>query len=169
MDQVGIRAIQAMLAPVVLMSTAAILAGGIHTMYAGVNDRMRAMAAERLSCLTTSRGDLTTSAELPAGTRARLLLIDVQLPILVRRHLLLRNALLALYLAVLFVVIAMLLVAIAVTVPSSTAADAALIVVLIATSALLVGLMLVAASVRQSANAVDYEVDEILRLGSVIE
>ena len=169
MDQAGIRAIQAMLAPVVLMSTAAILAAGIHTMYAGVNDRMRAMAAERLSCMTTSRGDLAQWADLPTGTKARLGLIDVQLPILVRRHLLLRNALLALYIAVLFVVVAMLLVAIAVTLPSSAVADAALIVVLLATSALLIGLMLVAASVRQSANAVDYEVDEILRLGSLIE
>ena len=108
-------------------------------------------------------------ADLPTGTRARLGLIDVQLPILVRRHLLLRNALLALYIAVLFVVVAMLLVAIAVTLPSAAVADAALIVVLLATSALLIGLMLVAGSVRPSANAVDYEVDEILRLGSLIE
>ena len=94
--------IQVMPCPVVLMSTAAILAVGTHTMYAGVNDRMRAMAA---------------------GAPA---LHDDD----------------------------------AVTLPSAAVADAALIVVLPDTSALpLIGLMLVAGSVRPSANAVDYEVE----------
>ena len=41
MPQTAISAIQAMLAPVVLMTTSAILAGGMQTMYAEVNDRMR--------------------------------------------------------------------------------------------------------------------------------
>ena len=67
MPQVAISAIQAMLAPVVLMTTSAILAGGVQTMYAQVNDRMRAMAAERLSRLTDTNGDLVAVASLPSG------------------------------------------------------------------------------------------------------
>jgi hypothetical protein len=47
--QVAITAIQAMLAAVVLMTTTAILAGGIRTMYANVNDRTRDMTAEMLT------------------------------------------------------------------------------------------------------------------------
>lgn len=68
MPQLAISAIQAMLAPVVLMTTSAILAGGMQTMYAEVNDRMRAMTAEKLSRLTGRNGDLVTVASLPSGS-----------------------------------------------------------------------------------------------------
>jgi len=45
MSQAAISSIQAMLAPAVLITTAAILAGGIQTMYSAVNDRMRHMTS----------------------------------------------------------------------------------------------------------------------------
>jgi hypothetical protein len=60
----------------------------------------------------------------------------------------------------------MVLVAVAVTLPSSVLAGVALVVVLAATVVLLVGLSLAAASVSHSANAVDYDVDNALRLGT---
>jgi hypothetical protein len=165
-SQVAITAIQAMLAPVVLMTTAAILAGGIQTMYAGVNDRMRGMTAEKVSRLIGSGGELSLEKDLPGGTRERLAQIDTQLPLLLRRHRRLHDALLLVYLAVLIVVVAMVLIGVSITLPNAGVGDAALAVVLVATADLLIGLMFAAASVRQSANAIDYEVKDVLRLGS---
>jgi hypothetical protein len=162
---VSIQAIQAMLAPVVLMTTAAIVAGGILTMYAAVNDRMRAMTAERLSRLTDDRGELAAASARPSAAQQRLRLIDAQLPRLVRRHRRLHNALFLIYTAILFVVVAMVLVAIAVTVPAGGVGIAALVFLLVATATLMGGLVLVAQSVRESVDAVDYEVDEVLKLG----
>ncbi|HTW09502.1 MAG TPA: hypothetical protein VME46_18490 [Acidimicrobiales bacterium] len=50
--------------------------------------------------------------------------------------------------------------------PGPVAGTAALVFVLVATVVLLFGLALVALSVRKSVNAVDYEVDRTLALGS---
>jgi hypothetical protein len=154
-----------MLAPVVLMTTAAIVAGGILTMYAAVNDRMRAMTAERLARLTDEHGELTITSDLPAADRQRVGLIDAQLPRLVRRHRRLHNALFLIYTAILFFVVAMVLVAEGVTVAAGGVGIAALVVLLVATATLMLGLGLVAQSVRESTDAVDYEVDETLKLG----
>jgi hypothetical protein len=59
----------------------------------------------------------------------------------------------------------MALVAVAVTVPSSAVGIAALVFLLVATATLMLGLILVTRSVRESADAVDYEVSETLKLG----
>jgi hypothetical protein len=165
-SQVAIGAIQAMLAPTVLMTTAAILAGGVQTMYAAVNDRMRAMTAEKLSRLTGTDSALTRESGLPAATSERVAEIDAQLPLLLTRHRVLHNALQLLYAAVLTIVVAMILIAISITVPAPAVGDVALIVLLIATVVLLLGLLSVARSVYRSANAIDYEVERVLRLGS---
>jgi hypothetical protein len=143
-DQAAIRAIQAMLAPVVLMTTAAILAGGIQTMYAAVNDRMRAMTAEKISHLTGTSGGLSMEATLPGAVSERVGETDAQLPLLLRRHRMLQNALLAVYLAVLIVVLAMVLIAVSITVPTAAVGDVALALLLASTIALLLGLIYVA-------------------------
>jgi hypothetical protein len=154
-----------MLAPTVLMTTTAILAGGVQTMYAGVNDRMRNMTAEKLSHLTAADGGLMAEAGLPAALRERVAEIDTQLPLLLRRHRMLHDALQLLYTAVLTIVVAMILIAISITAPAPAAGDVALVVLLTATIVLLLGLLSVARTVHQSANAIDYEVDRVLRLG----
>jgi hypothetical protein len=56
--QTAISSIQAMLAPAVLMTTDAILVGGVQSMYAAVNDRMRDMTSEKVDRWTTSDGSL---------------------------------------------------------------------------------------------------------------
>jgi hypothetical protein len=165
-DQVGVRAIQAMLAPVVLMTTAAILAAGVQAMYSAVNDRMRVMTAERFAHLIDAKGELISVTALPSGARERLRQIDVELPMLSRRHRLIHHGLLLMYSTVLFVVIAMILVAVSVTVPVDAAGVVALAFVLVGTVALMLGLVFVARSVHTSANAVNYEMREVLRLGS---
>lgn len=166
MPQLAINAIQAMLAPVVLMTTSAILAGGMQTMYAGVNDRMRAMTAEKLTRLTDRNGELVTVASLPSASRERVSEIDAQLPLLLNRHRRLHNALMLVYLAVLILVVGMVLIAVSISVPVAAVGDVALVVVLAATVVLLIGVVFLAASVHQSTNAVDFEVQRVMQLES---
>jgi Protein of unknown function (DUF2721) len=166
MTQVAISSIQSMIAPAVLMTTAAILAGGVQTMYSAVNDRMRDMTSEKLARLTSSDGGLIDLGKLGAASALRVDEIDAQLPLLRARHRILRAALQFFYGAVLLVVVTMILIAVAITVPAPAAGTVALVAILCATVALLFGLAQVAFSVRQSVNAVDYEVDRTLKLGS---
>jgi len=81
MNPTAITAIQAMVAPVVLITAAAILSGALLAMYGSVNDRMRAMDGERLGTLTGAGGTLLSAADVPASGRERLTQIDTQLPI----------------------------------------------------------------------------------------
>jgi hypothetical protein len=92
MNPIAVTAVQAMVAPVVLITTAAILSGGLLTIYGSVNDRMRAMDHERLELLTGAEGELLSPAQVRPSGRERLTQIDTQLPKLLRRHRLLHNA-----------------------------------------------------------------------------
>ena len=100
MNPIAIRAIEAMVAPVVLITAAAVLSGGVLTVFGSVNDRMRAMTAERLGLLVGSDGRLHAIGDLPPGTRERIKQIDQQLPMLLRRHHLLRIAVQSIYLGI---------------------------------------------------------------------
>src|SRR5215471_11407624 len=97
MNPIAVTAVQAMVAPVVLITTAAILSGALLSMYGSVNDRMRAMDHERLQILTRADGTLLSVAEVPPSGRERLTQIDTQLPKLLRRHRLLHDAVLLIY------------------------------------------------------------------------
>jgi len=166
MNPIAVTAVQAMVAPVVLITTAAILSGALLTMYSSVNDRMRAMDSERLDILT-SAGTLLSAAEvLPAG-RERLTQIDTQqLPMLLRRHRLLHNAVLLIYAGVAVLVLSVIAIAVAVTGSSAAAGTAALALVLAGTVTLLGGLLFAARSIMISMDAIDYEVRRTLLLGS---
>jgi hypothetical protein len=65
MNPIGVMAVQAMVAPVVLITAAAILSGGLLTIYGSVNDRMRAMDHERLEILTGDDGTLLSAEQVP--------------------------------------------------------------------------------------------------------
>ena len=115
MNPIAVTAVQAMVAPVVLITTAAILSGGLLTIYGSVNDRMRAMDHERLEILTGAEGMLLSAAEVPPSGRERLTQIDTQLPKLLRRHHLLHDAILLIYTGVAVLVLSVIAIAIAVT------------------------------------------------------
>jgi hypothetical protein len=166
MNPIAVTAIQAMVAPVVLITAAAILSGGLLTIYGSVNDRMRAMDHERLEILTGVEGTLLPAAEvLPAG-QERLTQIDTQLPKLLRRHRLLHNAVLLIYAGVGVLVLSVITIAIAVTASSGAAGTASLVLVLAGTVMLLGGLLFAARSIIVSTDAIDYEVKRTLSLGS---
>jgi hypothetical protein len=162
----AITAIQAMVAPVVLITTAAILSGALLGMYGSVNDRMRAMDRERLETLTGVGGTLLSAADVPASGRERLTQIDTQLPMLLRRHRLIHNAVLLIFAAVAVLVLSVIVIAVAVTNRSGAAGTVALVLVLAGTVTLLGGLLLAARSIMISAQAIDYEVQRSLSLGS---
>ena len=166
MNPIAVTAVQAMVAPVVLITTAAILSGGLLTIYGSVNDRMRAMDHERLQILTGAEGTLLSAAEVPPSGRERLTQIDTQLPKLLRRHRLLHNAILVIYAGVAVLVLSVITIAIAVTARSGAAGTTALVLVLAGTVMLLGGLLSAARSIIISTDAIDYEVQRTLSLGS---
>jgi hypothetical protein len=132
----------------------------VLSVYASVNDRMRAMVGERFALLGPDlRG--------PAAARdsERLDEIDRQLPLLLRRHRLLRDAVLLTYTAIVGVVASMFLVAVAVTANAAWVATAALWVLLVSTIVLSGALIQTVRAVRRSDDAVTIEVTRALAVG----
>jgi hypothetical protein len=166
MNPIAVTAVQAMVAPVVLITTAAILSGALLTMYGSVNDRMRAMDHERLEILTSATRGLLAADEVSPSGQERLTQIDTQLPMLLRRHRLLHNAVLLIYAGVAVLVLSVIAIGVAVTGSSGAAGTAALVLVLAGTVMLLGGLLFAARSIIISTDAIDYEVRRTLSLGS---
>jgi Protein of unknown function (DUF2721) len=166
MNPIAVTAIQAMVAPVVLITTAAILSAALLAMYGSVNDRMRTMDQERLEILTGPDGTLLVPAEVRPSGQERLTQIDTQLPMLLRRHRLLHNAVLLIYGGVAVLVLSVISIGVAVTGSSGAAGTTALALVLAGTVMLLGGLLFAARSIIISMGAIDYEVRRTLSLGS---
>ena len=154
------QTIQFILAPVVMVTSCAILLTGFLGRYAAINDRMRAMNSERFELLRAAR------APGPADDLVveRLKEIDHQLPDLLRRHLLVRDSVLVLYLAIVVFVASMFVIAVAALESVTWVATAALGLFLLGTALLLGSLVLTAAEVRASHQAIAYEVTRVLGL-----
>ncbi len=162
------RTISFVLAPVVMISSCAILLGGLLSRYESISARMRAMNKERFDLLRDTGQSLSASvaaADADDFTRERLREIDTQLPQLLHRHKLVRNAVLYVYDAILILVASMLVIAAAVITQSGYVAFAALVVFLIGTGALLVGVLITTTEVRRSHHEVMYESQRVLDLG----
>ena len=149
--------IQSILAPVVMVTACAITVGGLVTHYQAVSDRLRLMTRERLDLLREAHDADPIQHE-------RLSEIDHQAPELVRRHQLVRDAILTIYGAMFMFVACMLAIAIATISGSPVAALAILILFLIGLLALLSGLIMSALEIRVSHVALDYEVQRVLNL-----
>jgi Protein of unknown function (DUF2721) len=162
----AISAVQAMVAPVVLITAAALLSGALLAMYGSVNDRMRAMSHERLDILTGADGTLLPTAQASPSGRERLTQIDAQLPLLLRRHRLLHDAILLIFGGVAVLVLSVIAIGVAVTNRSGGIGVAALVLVLVGTMTLLTGLLFAARSIMVSMDAVHYEVQRALSLGA---
>ena len=166
MNPIAVTAVQAMVAPVVLITAAALLSGALFTMYGSINDRMRVMSRERLDILTGDAGALRPASQAPPSGRERLTQIDAQLPLLLRRHRLLHDAILLIFAGVAVLVLSVIAIGVAVTNRSGGISTAALVLVLVGTVTLLTGLLFAARSIMVSMDAVHYEVQRALSLGS---
>jgi Protein of unknown function (DUF2721) len=155
---IAVSAISAMVAPVVLVTTSALLSNGLLAVYASVNDRMREMTSERLALLSGPRGQFLIKTELSAVSQERLAEIDEQIPMILRRHRLIRGALLILYGAVAILGLSVIAIAVAVSTDSGAFGDAALGLVLAGTLVLISGLLVAARSLARSNDAISYAV-----------
>jgi hypothetical protein len=149
------RTIQLILAPVVMVTACAILLTGMLSRYAAINDRLRAMARERLELLATADG--------LAGERLEE--IDTQLPTLLHHHKLAHDSVLFVYYAVAVYIADMFVIAAIAAAGAVWASIAVLLLFLAATGLLFVGVLLTALEVRTSHQALHYEVQHVARLG----
>jgi hypothetical protein len=162
----AMRIIQIIIAPVVMVSTCAILTGGMLSHYGAISDRLRALARERLELLRKPDGGITSvDGTLSDYIRERLREIDAQTPHLVRRHTLVHNGILATYLAILCFIVSMFVIALAAVTEAPVAASLAVFVFLGSTAVLLAGIIQIAHDIRMSRLAVQYEAKRVLMLG----
>jgi hypothetical protein len=159
-----VRTISLILAPVVMITSCAILSSGILTRYESVSARMRAMHRERLELLeglghTTNNGMPTVKF-----STQRIHEIEVQLPKLLQRHKLIHNAVLAVNAAIVLFVTSMFIIALAVLTSSPLIAAFALLIFLIGTGALLVGVIITTLELSRSQREVAYEIQDGLKL-----
>jgi hypothetical protein len=160
------QTIQLIIAPVVMVTACSILFGGLNARYSVINDRLRSMARERLDLLRAAGGSsLSVGANADDYTVERIGQIDRQVPSLLDRHRLIRNALLAIVYATATFVATMLVTAIAVASRSTLVAVVVLLTFVLGLVLLLVGLGLAAVEIRQSHVSVDYEATRVMSLG----
>ncbi len=158
-----IRAISLILAPVVMISSCAIFLNGLLGHYRDISAPLRAMHRDRLEFLQTV--DMNTTAERTVSiTVQRILEIDTQLPKMLRRHKLIRDAVVAIGVAVSTFITSMFIIALASATNSLLAAVIALIAFLLGTGALLVGVITTTNELYQSHREVSYEIQHRLSL-----
>jgi hypothetical protein len=156
------KTIQLILAPVVMVTACAGFLNGLLSRYGAINDRLRALARERLDLLESCGVEVAKAAGL---ARERLVEIDTQVPALLRRHRKVRDSVLVVYAAIVVFVVSMFVIALAAAFGSTPIAIAALIVFLAATTLLLVGAVISVLEVRISHEAMHYEMHRVLELG----
>jgi hypothetical protein len=152
------RIIQLILAPVVMITSCSLVLSGLLGRYAAVNDRMRAMARERLDLLHSP------SATTEKYATERLQEIDMQIPDLLNRHRLLHHSVLVVYIAILLFVVSMFVIALAAVWDSVWLSAAVLIVFVGGTTALFIGVLIAIVEVRSSHRAVEYEIRRVSEL-----
>jgi hypothetical protein len=157
------RVIGLIVAPVVMVTSCAILVGGMLTRYGAVNDRLRLLARERFDLLRGSETG-TASPVDHAFSRERLAEIDRQIPDLLRRHRMIRDAILAVYLAIATFVATMFAIALAVVVGANWLGTFVLLTFLAGTAELLFAVVVTTREVRASQQAVAFEVKRVLSL-----
>lgn len=160
------RAIQFILAPVVMVSSCAILLTGILSVYNNLSDRLRTFTHERLDLLRGKDGGFDLDAiRSDEYKMERLREIDELLPGILRRHELVHQSALAMYLAIMIFVFSMFAIAVAVITQLAAVATLAFVIFLLGTLALLVSVVLMSLEIRTSNMAVRYEALRVKDLG----
>jgi len=149
------RAIQTILAPAVMISACGLLLLGMQNRYGRINDRMRALARERLDLLP-KRGEPVADVRLAA--------IERQMPDLVLRVRIQRNAVHSLFAAVIVFVVDAFIIAASLFWATGILNAAALVAFLAGMALVLGGMVLAAREIAISARAVTLEVEEIMKL-----
>jgi Protein of unknown function (DUF2721) len=155
--------ISLILAPVVMISSCAIFLNGLFGHYQTIAARLRAMHRERLELIQTAGTSTTAEVSVDIIVQ-RILEIDTQLPNMLRRHKLIRNAVVAIGVAISIFITSMFIIALATAANSPLAAVIALLAFLIATGALLVGVITTTVELYRSHREVSYEIQHGMSL-----
>lgn len=149
------QAIQTILAPAVMISASGLLLLGMQNRYGRINDRLRALGRERL--------ELLPRRETPQA-RARLDTIERQIPDLLARLRIQRNAVYNLFAAVIAFVVDAFVIAASLFVAGGFLNILALGVFLVGMGLVLWAMVLAAREIAISARAVTLEVEEIMKV-----
>jgi Protein of unknown function (DUF2721) len=161
-EEIG-RAIQLILAPVVMFSACSIFVGGVLGHYTSIGDRIRALTRERLDLLRALRGN---SGDADGLVSERLAEIDGQLPEMLHRHRLVHHAVLAVYAAIGILVLTMCVIALTATVTAGWVAPLAFAIFLASVLMMLVGVVLVTVEIRFSRRSLVFEAQRVTRLSA---
>jgi small-conductance mechanosensitive channel len=156
------RTVQLILAPVVMISSAAVILNGLLTHYGEVNSRIRTMNRERFDILHL----LASSGTDTRLVRQRLDEIDHQIPDLLDRHHVIHDAMLALYYAIVILVASMFVVAAAALSEHPVLAGGVLALLLLGTAVMLYAIVLIVREIRRSRRSIVYEAQSTLNLSA---
>jgi hypothetical protein len=159
-----IRTISLILAPVVMITCCGIFLNGLITRYNSMSDRIRAMHHERLELLQALANKISRAEYTSGFSTHRVQEIEIQLPKLLRRYKLIRNAVLTVDLAILISVSSMFIIALAAMTNSTLMAEMALLAFLAGTSTLFVGIVIATLELYRSEREVAYEAQHGLSL-----
>jgi hypothetical protein len=140
-----------------MVTACAILAGGMLTRYAAINDRLRAIVRERLDLLRAG----AAASQRDALTVERLSELDNQVPSLLRRHKQARDAVLAIYTASLVFIGDMFVIALAAATPLAWLPTLVLLAFLAGIATLFVAVLLTIVELRTSHLSVHYEIQRV--------
>jgi hypothetical protein len=155
----AVSAISDMFAPVVLITTGGILSSGLLSVYGVVGERMRVLTREHLDIRTGPHGELLDTADVSAVGRERLVEIEQQLPMMLRRGDLVRDAVFLIYVGIVGLVLSMFAITVAVTHDSEAWGWVALGLVLAGTVVMLAGIVVAGRSLVRSADSIRYAVE----------
>jgi hypothetical protein len=149
------RTIQLILAPVVMVSACAILITGLLNRYSAINDRLRLMARERLDLLADTKTSIT---------HERLGQVDAQIPLLLGRHKLAHDSVLAVYVAIAIFIADMFVIALGAVMYADWIGATVLLLFLLGIGFMMYGVVLTTLEVRTSHQALYYEIMRVAAL-----
>ncbi|WIG59942.1 MAG: hypothetical protein OJF49_002690 [Ktedonobacterales bacterium] len=162
-----VRAITLILAPVVMVSSCAVFLNGLQSRYNSLSDRLRQMHRERLKILRKTNKPVDEALAAVTGIYAiRLNELDKQLPKLLYRFSMMRNAIVTLQIAIATFVLSMFVIAAATLTGFILIAIAAEFIFLLGTAILLTGVLITTREVYRSHREVRYEIYDGLRAGT---
>lgn len=150
------QTIQLIIAPVVLITACILIENGVLGRYTTLGLQIRSLAHERLELLQSGKKDYFVTERLDE--------IDLQIPILIKRHRILQHSALLLYFAVTIFLFTMFTIAISVALNSGIVATTALALFIVGTIVLWLGVCLTAHEIRISHQALCYETHQIKSL-----
>ena len=149
----AVSAIADMVAPVVLVTLAAIFANGLMTAGSGFADRIFALNRERLGILAGPHGEIVDEDSVPPIDRERLTQIRVEMPLIMRRVGRFRNAIVIVWISIGVLVLSVAAIAVAVTARSEAFAFTAMGLVMAGVAGVFAGIASVYGPMARSANA----------------